>query len=188
MAIRPTYSEKSSVVHSMRNGPSGSTTGPGHAVDDHVEERLDVAGCGVRVVRGEAGLSRGEDIRKIELVFAGPLLDERVEDLVQDFDGPGIGPVDLVDHDDRPDVAGERLAKHELGLRHRPFEGVDQDQRPIGHLERSLDLAAEIGVAGRIDDVDLDVAVFDGDVLGQDGDAALALEIVGVENALAQEL
>ena len=37
MAIRPTYSEKSSVVQSMRNGLSGSTSGPGHAADDHVE-------------------------------------------------------------------------------------------------------------------------------------------------------
>ena len=48
MAIRPTYSEKSRVVQSMRNGPSGSTTGPGHVLDDHVEERLDVARGRVR--------------------------------------------------------------------------------------------------------------------------------------------
>ena len=142
----------------------------------------------VRVVRGEAGLARGEDVGEIELILAGPLLDERVEDLVQDLGGPGIGPVDLVDHHDRPDVAGKRLAQHELGLRHRPFEGVDQDQGPVGHLEGPLDLAAEIGVAGRVDQVDLDVAVLDRDVLGQDGDAALPLQVVGVEDPLALEL
>ena len=102
--------------------------------------------------------------------------------------GPGVGPVDLVDHDDRPDVAGERLAEHELGLRHRPFEGVDQHQGAVGHLEGPLDLAAEIGVARRVDDVDLGRAVVDGDVLGQDRDPALAFLVVGVENALALKL
>ena len=54
-----------------------------------------------------------------------------------------------------PDVACERLAEHELGLRHRPFERVDQDEGTVGHLEGALDLAAEIGVAGRVDEVDL---------------------------------
>ena len=187
-AIRPTYSEKSSVVQSMRNGPSGSTTGPGTWLDDHLEERLDVAGSRVGVVRREAGFSGGVDIGKIELIFAGPLLDERVEDLVQDFGGPGIGAIDLVDHDDGPDMACKGFAEHELGLRHRPFERVDQDQGAVGHLERALDLAAEIGVAGRIDQVDLGVAVLDGDVLGQDGDAPFPLEVVGVENPLSLEL
>ena len=43
--------------------------------------------------------------------------------------------------------------------------------------ERPLDLAAEVGVAGGIDDVDQGVVVVDGRVLGQDRDAALALEV-----------
>ena len=80
----------------------------------------------------------------------------------------------------RPD--GERLAEHEARLRQRPLGGVDEQERAVGHLQDALDLAAEVGVAGRVDEVDLDVADADGDVLGQDGDAALALQVVGVQD------
>ena len=67
----------------MRNGLSGSTTGPGTLLDDQIEQRLDVARCGVRVLRGKPTSARGEDIGEIKLLFAGPLLDECVEYLVQ---------------------------------------------------------------------------------------------------------
>src|SRR5207244_12122051 len=47
-------------------------------------------------------------------------------------------------------------------------------------IEDALHLAAEIGVARRVDDVDARVLPKDGGALGQDGDAALALEVVAV--------
>ena len=80
------------------------------------------------------------------------------------------------------------LAQHVARLRQRPLRGVHEQQRAVDHLERALDLAAEVGVAGRVDDVDLDVAVVHGGVLGQDRDAALALEVVGVEDPLTHLL
>ncbi len=85
-------------------------------------------------------------------------------------------------------LALERLGQHEPRLRHRPFGRVDQHQRAVGHPQHALDLAAEIGVAGRVDEVDLHALVVDGDVLGQDRDAPLALQVVGVEDAVADEL
>src|SRR5207253_9692991 len=57
-----------------------------------------------------------------------------------------------------------------------------------GHLQDALDFAAEIRMAGRVDDIHLRAAQDERDVLGQDGDAALALQIVGIENALAAQL
>ena len=57
-----------------------------------------------------------------------------------------------------PQAALERLAQHEARLRHRPFGGVDQQQAAVGHLQHALDLAAEVGVAGRVDEVDLGAA------------------------------
>ena len=70
----------------------------------------------------------------------------------------GVLPVDLVDRDDRPQPERQRLPGDEPGLRHRPFGGVDQDQHPVDHAEDPLDLAAEVGVARRVHDVDLGVA------------------------------
>ena len=86
----------------------------------------------------------------------------------------------------RPDL--ERLGDHELGLRHRPLGGIDQHEGAVDHVEDALDLAAEIGVAGRVDDIDAGVLPEDRGGLGQDGDAALALEVVGIQRALGDAL
>jgi len=78
----------------------------------------------------------------------------------------------------------ERVAQHEARLGHRAVKGVDDEQAPVGHLEHALHLAAKVGVARRVDDVDLDVAVAHRDVLSEDCDATLALLVVGVEHLI----
>src|SRR5262249_10532241 len=60
----------------------------------------------------------------------------------------------------------------------------DQEQHRVDHAQDALHLAAEVGVAGRIDDVDARPVPGDGGVLGQDGDAAFALERIRIERAL----
>ena len=52
----------------------------------------------------------------------------------------------------------------------------------------ALDLAAEIGVPWRIDDIDAGAVPDDRGDLGEDGDAALALEIVGIHSTLGHPL
>ncbi len=69
-----------------------------------------------------------------------------------------------------------------------PSAASTSKQGAVGHFEDALDLATEIGVAGRVDDVDLRVADFQGDVFGEDRDAAFAFEVVGVEYAGAAQL
>ena len=86
----------------------------------------------------------------------------------------------------RPEL--QRLADHELGLRHRPLGRVDQHDDAVDHVQDALHLAAEVGVAGRVDDVDARVLPLHRGALGQDGDAALALQVVGVHGALGDLL
>ena len=100
----------------------------------------------------------------------------------------GVLAVDLVDDHDDAQADLERLAQHEAGLRHRALGGVDEQQAPVGHVQHPLDLAAEVGVAGRVDDVDGHVGVADRRVLGEDGDALLALEVVRVHDQRAHLL
>src|SRR6185437_11596772 len=52
----------------------------------------------------------------------------------------------------------------------------------------ALHLAAEIGVAGRIHDIDAHVPPLDAGALGEDGDAPLALQVVGIHGALVHVL
>ncbi len=76
----------------------------------------------------------------------------------------------------------ERLLQDELRSGQRALGGVHEQENAVHHRERTLHLAAEIGVPGGVDDVDLDVTVADGGVLGENGDAPLPLEVVGVHH------
>ena len=117
-------------------------------------------------------------------MLGGAHVDEQLVDLVQHLGNAGVGPVDLVDHQDDGQVESQRLAQHETGLGQRPLAGVDQQQDAVDHGEAPLHLAAEVGVAGGVDDVDLDAAVAHRGVLGQDGDALFPLQVVGVQDPL----
>src|SRR4029077_7739502 len=90
----------------------------------------------------------------------------------------------LVHYQYRFQAQGERFARDEARLRHRTFDRVHEEQHAVHHRERTLYFAAEIGVAGRVDDVDVHALVVDGGVLGEDGDPALALEVVRVHELL----
>ena len=95
-----------------------------------------------------------------------------------------VGAVDLVDDNNNAvsqlQCAGEDKAR----LRHGTLGGVDEQDDAVDHLEDTLDLAAEVGVARGIDNVDLGVAIADGGVFGEDRDAALTLEVVRIHNAV----
>ena len=125
---------------------------------------------------------------EIELVVVGFQRQEQIEDRFQRLLRLGVGAVDLVDHDDGLEAELQRLGQHEFGLRHDRFGRVDQQHHAVDHREDALDLAAEIGMARRVDDVDVGAVPLDAGALGQDGDAALALQIVGVHGALVHVL
>ena len=102
---------------------------------------------------------------------------------------PGIVAVHLVHDQDHGQALLERLAKDEAGLRKRPLGGIHQEQHAVDHRQAALDLAAEVGVSRRVDDVDLDLApvldrVSKGRVLGEDRDPALALLVARVHHPL----
>ncbi len=168
----------------MAKGASRRDAGGGTWLDDQVEKRGEIVPRRVEVRHRPAGAARGIEGREIELLRIGVERGEEVENLVVNRHRPGVGAIDLVDDDDRAQPLAQRLHGHELGLRHRPFGGIDQHQDAVDHAEDALDLAAEIGVAGRVDDVDADALPHHRGAFGEDGDAALALELVGIERPL----
>ena len=78
----------------------------------------------------------------------------------------------------------QRLAQNETGLRLRSVVRIDHQKHAVDHLHDSLDFAAEIGVARRIDDVDPIAVPLKSGVLRADGDPFLALEIHRIHHAL----
>ena len=55
--------------------------------------------------------------------------------------------------------------------------GVHEQEHAVDHRERAFDFAAEVGVPRGVDDVDGEVAVGDGGVLGEDRDAFFPLQV-----------
>ncbi len=150
-------------------------------LEDGLEQRREIGSSFLRLGR-PAFEGRGVDHREIELRFARAELVEQIEGLVHHPVGTRAGPVDLVDHHDRLQAVAEGFAQDEARLRHRPVHRVDQQQHAVDHRQHALDLAAEIGMAGGVDDVDVRALVAHRAVLREDGDAALALEVVRVHD------
>ena len=188
VTMRPRKGLASSSVPSIRNGPSSVLAG-GTCLSTRSNSGARPWSLGPSGDSGHPAVAaRTVEDREVELLVGGVERREEIEHLVDDFDVPRVGPVDLVDGDDGPQADLERLRDHELGLRHRPFGSVDQHDRAVDHAQDALDLAAEIGVAGGVDDVDAGILPDDRGRLGQDGDAALLLEVVRIHRALFHAL
>ena len=98
------------------------------------------------------------------------------------------GPVDLVHHEHHRQAGLERLAQHEAGLGERALGGVHEQHHAVHHRQAALHLAAEVGVARGVDEVELHVAVAHRRVLGEDRDAALALLVHRVHDEVGEPL
>ena len=165
----------------------GIDLGSGHVVENHVEQRVHVV-----VVVG--GVKAGEAVhgacvhhvlhRELELLVVRAEVRHQIEAVVVRLLGVGAGAVDLVHNDHDRKTRLDSVTQHEARLGHGTLKRVDEKQSAVSHLQDALDLAAEVGMARSVDDVDLHALVLDGDVLRQNGDATLALLVVGVEHAL----
>ena len=139
-----------------------------------------------------AFLARRIDVREIQLFVRCAQGGEQVKGLVQNAVRISMGPVDLVQHQDGAQAKLKGLAEHELGLGHDALFGIDQQQTAIDHAQDALNLAAEIGVAGGVDDIDPGLARHaipkHAGALGQNRNAALALLVIRVHGPLYRRL
>ena len=73
-------------------------------------------------------------------------------------------------------------------MRHRPLNGIDQQQHTVDHAQHAFHLATKVGVARRIDNVDVHTFIIDRQILGQDGDAPLLFQIVRIHDPFGDML
>ncbi len=164
-----------------------------HVGDDGLEQGVERAFADVIGQPGIAVAAARVEHREIELFVIGLEQNKQVEHFVEHLGGAGVGAVDLVDHDDRLEAQSERFTGDEFGLRHRAFGGIHQQDHPVDHRQDALDLAAEIGVARRIDDVDvghdaIGIGPFHRGAFGQDGDPTLFLQVIGIHRSFFNAL
>ncbi len=140
-------------------------------LEDRLEQRLEVVVVGQRAVLGlvparGAVAARRVDDRQVENrveVQVGHVVvqvagegEQQVVALLDDLVDARVRPVGLVDEQDDGELRLERLAQHEARLRKRALARVDEQHDAVDHAQAALDLAAEVGVARGVDDVDRD--------------------------------
>ncbi len=173
----------------MRKGASSSGPRRRDLLHDGLEEGVHaLVRVGLGVVDDPALQRRAVDHGEVGLLVGGAQFEEEVEGLVERSMRIGVGAVDLVDDHDGAQTQAQRPHEHVAGLRHGALVGVHQQQDRVDHGEHPLHFAGEVGVAGRVDDVDEVAAPLHRAVLGPDGDAALALQVVAVHDPLFDAL
>ena len=162
--------------------------GRGDVGQEQLEQRLEIFALDALCERCPSRSCIRVHDRELDLLLVGVEVQEQLVYLVHHLRDPRVRPVHLVDDQDHREMRLERLAQHEARLRQRALGGVDQQQDAVDHRQPALDLAAEVGVTGRVDDVQLHAAVADGRVLRQDRDALLPLEVHRVHHPLGDVL
>ena len=128
MARRPRYSLASRVVTIACSGASGSPVGAGMAsrmVSSSGDRSASSPGMPMPLI-GLAFAGNGRDDLEVDVVVAGVEVDEQLVDLVEHLVGAGVAAVDLVDDDDRRQIAAPAPSAARSGSaaadprRHRP--------------------------------------------------------------------
>ena len=153
-----------------------------------IQQIGDVAGGVLPVGTHPALLGAAEHGLEVELLLGGAQVEHEVEHLFLNFLGAAAGLVHLIHHHYGLLAHSQGLLQHETRLGHAALERIYQQQHAVGHVEHALHFAAEIAVARSVDDVDFDSLVCDGDVLCENSDASFALQVVAVQDELAQIL
>ena len=124
----------------------------------------------------------------MKLLFRGVQIDEEIRDLVQDHRRSRVFSIDLVNDNDHRQIRLEGLSKHKTRLWQRSLRGVHQQQCTVRHGQCAFHLTAEIRVSRCVYDVDLDALPANGAVLRCYRDAALALQIHPIHEAVCHDL
>ena len=157
-------------------------------VENRLKERAHVLLLVTKVQHHITVAARTVDDRGIELFFGSIELHQQLEDFVVHLGWLSVFAVNFIDDEHDFEAVGESFAEHEAGLGLGTVIGVDQEEYAIDHAEGAFDFAAEVSVAGGVDDVDGLILPVNGSVFGLNGDALLFLEVHGVHGAFFHAL
>ena len=164
------------------------TLGRVNIFQNGLKQRAHIPLTHIGIQRRIAVFCRSVHHGEVDLVVVRTKLDKQIQDLVHDLGRPRTGAIDLIDDHNNLFIQRQRLAQHETRLRHTALERIYQEQNAVHHCEDALHFAAEVGMAGRVYDIDLHAVIMYGCVFGQNRDTALAFKGIGVHYALLHDL
>src|SRR6185436_9573106 len=149
---------------------------------DGVEERFHGAAEVVEFEFRVTGLGAAVDEWEIQLLVGRIKGHEQLKNLIEYTLGIGVLAIDFVDDHDGLGARLQGLAQHKPSLRLRTLRRVHHQKHAINHIHDAFDLAPEVRVTGRIHNVHMEVLIFEGGILGANGDALLTLEVHGIHD------
>ena len=151
-------------------------------IKDSLKKRSHILRLIIEVTNCVAGLCGGIQERAVQLLVRCVQIHEKLQNLVDNLFRTCFRTVDLIDADNNMQVQFESFTKYKFSLRHGTLEGVHKKNNAVYHLQHTLYLAAEVRMTWSIDDIDFYVLIMNCGVFGENRNAALTLNIVGVHD------
>ena len=151
---------------------------------DYFKERFKVVAFFIHRKFCDTVTSRGKYNGEFQLVFVCIQLDEQVQNFVDNFVNALVRTVNFIDYNDGFQMLFQCFAQYVFGLGHRTFVGVYQKEYTVNHGQYAFYFATKVSMARSIKDVNFGIAVHNGGVLGQNGNATFTFQIVGVHYAV----
>ena len=162
----------------------GINIGSRNIFQNNLEQGLQIIAFVIHAQLSDAVTGGSIDNGEFQLILISIQLDEEVQHLVHNLLHALVGTVDFIDNHDGLQMCLQGLAQHVFGLGHRALIGINQKQHAINHVQHALHLAAKIGMARGIQNINLHAIMHNSGIFGQNSNATLTLQIVGVHNAL----
>ena len=169
-------------------GSTLNLLGSGNHLDNLIQQIGDIGSGFVVVLTHPTILGRAINHREIQLVFSSIQREHEIKHHLVDLLRATIGFIDLVDHHNGFQTNLQRLLQHETRLRHGAFEGVDEQQTAVGHVQYALHLATEVRVSRSVDNIDFRSFPVNTHILRKNGDAAFAFKVVSIQHLTRQVL
>ena len=152
------------------------------AVNNGFQQRLHIDRFLFDIECRLAFFGRREDNREIKLLVGGIQFAEQVEGQIHNFMRTSVGTVDFIHDKNRLQMEFQRFAQHEFRLRHWSFESVHQQQHAVHHAQNPLDFAAEISMAGGINNINANIFILQRGVFGKNRDASFPFQGIGIHD------
>ncbi len=117
---------------------------------------------GIHIQGSNSRFGGGEDEGAVQLLFTGIQIDKQFQHFINNFPWPRLRAVDFIDAYDNGKLQFQSLAQNEFCLRHSAFKGVHDENNAVYHFQDALHLAAEIGMARSIDNIDFGIFINNG--------------------------
>ncbi len=155
-------------------------------LQDGVQQSGDILRGLLPVLGHPALLGAAVNGLEVQLVLVGAQVEHEFENLLLHLVRAAVGFVHLINDHNGLLSHVDGLVEHETRLRHAALEGIHQQQHTVRHVEHALHFSTKVTVAGSVDNIDFHAFINHRNVLGENGDAAFAFQVVVVQDEVSK--